>query len=313
MTQEGSVLSRINEIDDQINRFLNLSRAEKIDATEVITALQEKKRRLWEGLGDWERVQIARHPLRPHAVHYIERMFSDFIEIHGDKKYGEDSAMITGLAKYRGRSVVVVAQEKGAETSDKIRRNFGMPHPEGYRKALRVMEMAEKFGKPLIVLVDTPGAYPGIGAEERGQGHAIAWNLFRMSRIRVPIVVTIIGEGASGGALGIGIGDSLLMLENAWFSVISPEGCAAILWKDAGRAQEAAKALKLTSRDLLKLGIIDEIVPEPVGGGHQDPAGLIDTVDRHVEKHLQRLSELSPEELIVSRYDKYRRMGVFMQ
>lgn len=313
MTQEGSVLSRINEIDDQINRFLNLSKIEKIDASEVISALQEKKRRLWEGICDWERVQIARHPKRPHAIHYIERLFSDFIEIHGDKKFGEDRAMITGLAKYRGRSVVVVAQEKGTETSEKIYRNFGMPHPEGYRKALRVMEMAEKFRKPMIVLVDTPGAFPGIGAEERGQGHAIAWNLFRMSRIKVPIIVTIIGEGASGGALGIGVGDAILMTENAWFSVISPEGCAAILWKDAGRAQDAAKALKLTSRDLLRLGIIDEIIPEAVGGGHQDPPGLIDTVDRHVDKHLQRLSDLSSDELLISRYDKYRRMGVFMQ
>jgi len=302
-------LRKIDEIQEQIERFNRLAREERVDATEVISALREKQDKLWKQISDWERVAVARNSGRPRAMDYIKSLFEDFVELHGDRCYGDDRAMIGGLARFHGKGVVVLAQEKGGDTSERLKRNFGMSHPEGYRKAYRLMLLAQKIRKPLICLIDTPGAYPGILAEERGQGFAIANNLLLMSRLKTPIVSVIIGEGASGGALGIGVADRLVMLENSWFSVISPEGCSAILWKDASRADRAAEALKLTSTSLLELGIIDSVVSEPQGGAHLDPAATIAGVDRALVSNLRELEGLPVEELLHQRYEKYRKMG----
>ncbi|PKK91267.1 MAG: acetyl-CoA carboxylase carboxyl transferase subunit alpha [Candidatus Wallbacteria bacterium HGW-Wallbacteria-1] len=303
------VLRKIEEIQEQIDRFARLARDERVDASEVISALKEKQIKLWKDINDWERVAVARNSERPRAVDYIGRIFEDFIELHGDRCYGDDKAMIAGLAKFNGRGVVVLAQEKGGDTSERLKRNFGMPHPEGYRKAQRLMLLAQKTRKPVICLIDTPGAFPGIEAEERGQGFAIASNLMVMSRLKTPIIAVIIGEGASGGALGIGVADRLVILENSWFSVISPEGCSAILWKDASKAEIAAKALKLTSKNLMDMGIVDMVVEEPVGGAHMDSVGTMDRVGRAIKALLADMEGLSEEELLRQRYEKYRRMG----
>lgn len=259
----------------------------------------------------WQRVQLARHPRRPHALDHIQRIFTDFEEIYGDRAFAEDPAIVCGMAKLDGSPVMVLGQQKGRDTKQKLHRNFGMPKPEGYRKALRVMQMAAKFGRPIVTLLDTPGAYPGIDAEERGQAEAIAVNLREMSRMAVPIVVAIIGEGGSGGALGLGVGNRVYMLENAIYSVISPESCAAIIWRDAGQAEKAAEALRMTAPDLKKLGIIDDIIPEPEGGAQNNMEEASEHLGRTLRHALAELSAMTPKELVEDRYNKFRRMGSF--
>lgn len=261
----------------------------------------------------WDRVLLARHADRPHSVEYIERMFEDFEPVHGDRSFGDDPSIVAGFAKFRGKPLMVVAQEKGRDTKSRMERNFGMPKPEGYRKALRIMQLAAKFGRPILTLLDTPGAYPGIDAEERGQAEAIARNLYEMARLDVPIVVVCIGEGGSGGALAMGVGNRILMLENAVYSVISPESCAAIVWRDSARAADAAEALKLTAPDLLGLGMIDEIVPEPGDGAQADWDGAAKNLGDAVEKQLDELSAMSGEQLVADRYEKFRRIGSFFE
>jgi acetyl-CoA carboxylase carboxyl transferase subunit alpha len=259
----------------------------------------------------WRRVQLARHPKRPHSLDYIERLFTDFQEIHGDRYFGDDPAIVTGFAQFEGQPVMVVAEQKGRDTKQKLYRNFGMPKPEGYRKALRAMHIAAKFGRPVVTFLDTPGAYPGIDAEERGQAEAIARNLREMARLAVPVLVVCIGEGGSGGALALGVGNTVLMLENAVYSVISPESCAAIIYRDSGKAEQAASALRLTAEDLKGLGLIDGIVPEPPGGAHEDPAGAAENLREHLRRNLDELAALDPRQLVDHRYAKFRKMGNF--
>lgn len=289
-------LKGINGVEEEITRLK--SQAEKL------------KKRIYSNLSRWQRVQLARHPRRPLALDILNLVTNDFIELHGDRRFKDDWAVVSGIAKLDNYSVAIVAQQKGRDTKEKIKRNFGMPHPEGYRKALRIMKMAAKFNVPVITIVDTPGAYPGVGAEERGQSEAIALNLFECATLPVPIIVLILGEGGSGGALAIALGDRILMLENAVYSVISPEGCASILWRDAARNREAAEALKLTAQDLSQFRIIDEIVPEPVGGAHMDFDTTAKNIKEALLKHVQQLLEIPPEELISLRIQKYRNMGV---
>jgi acetyl-CoA carboxylase carboxyl transferase subunit alpha len=259
----------------------------------------------------WERVLLARHPKRPHALDYIQRLFVDFHELHGDRRFADDHAIVAGMGWFEERPVMVIGQQKGRDTKQKVLRNWGMPRPEGYRKAMRLMELAAKFSRPIITLVDTPGAYPGIDAEERGQAEAIALNLREMSRLGVPVIVVVIGEGGSGGALGLGVGNRIYMLENSVYSVISPESCAAIIYRDSGRAADAAAALKLTATDLLELGLIDGIVPEPGEGAHTDPDQAAEAVRITLRASLAELSSLSAQRLIDDRYLKFRRMGAF--
>jgi acetyl-CoA carboxylase carboxyl transferase subunit alpha len=259
----------------------------------------------------WKRVQLARHPKRPHTLDYIERLLTDFQELHGDRFFGDDPAIVAGTGQLDGRPVMVIGEQKGRDTKQKLYRNFGMPKPEGYRKALRAMNLASKFGRPIVTFLDTPGAYPGIDAEERGQAEAIARNLREMSRLAVPVVVICIGEGGSGGALALGVGNIVLMLENAVYSVISPESCAAIIYRDSGKAEQAAAALRLTAPDLLGLGLIDGIIPEPEGGAHEDPDGAAQSLREHLLARLDQLAPLAPEQLIEHRYAKFRRMGNF--
>jgi acetyl-CoA carboxylase carboxyl transferase subunit alpha len=273
--------------------------------------LDRLSREIYAGLNPWQKTLVARHPLRPYTLDYIGGLLTDFVELKGDRRFAEDLAIIAGFGFFRDRPVAVVGHQKGRDTKEKIRRNFGMARPEGYRKALRVMELAEKFGRPILSFLDTAGAYPGIDAEERGQAEAIATNLKAMSGFRVPIIVTVTGEGGSGGALGIGIGDRILMLEHAIYSVISPEGCAAILWKDAARKKEAAEAMRITAADLAELGVIDEIVAEPPGGAHADPAGAIASAGEAIERHLTAVADLTPEERRERRYRKWRALGRF--
>lgn len=259
----------------------------------------------------WRRVQLARHPKRPHSLDYIERLFTDFHEIHGDRGFGDDPAIVTGFGEFEGRPVMIVAEQKGRDTKQKLYRNFGMPKPEGYRKALRAMEMAAKFGRPIITMLDTPGAYPGIDAEERGQAEAIARNLREMARLPVPVIVVCIGEGGSGGALALGVGNIVLMLENAVYSVISPESCAAIIYRDSGKAEQAAAALRLTAQDLEELKLIDGIVPEPAGGAHENPDEAAANLREHLRCRLDQLGVMSEGQLVAHRYDKFRQMGNF--
>jgi acetyl-CoA carboxylase carboxyl transferase subunit alpha len=288
-----------------------------VELTDEIRRLETKLQKLMEEtyskLTRWQRVLLSRHPERPYTLDYIERLFTEFTELHGDRLFGDDPALVAGPAFFEGRPVMVMGQQKGRTTKEKIHRNFGMMNPEGYRKAIRLMKFAAKFGRPVIVLVDTPGAYPGLGAEERGQGEAIARNLFEMSHLPVPVVVAIIGEGASGGALGVGMGDRILMMENAWYSVISPEGCAAILWKDSAKANQAAEILKPSAPDLLELGVIDEIVREPLGGAHRNPDAAAAALKSAISRTLDELSRVMPEELMRKRLDKYGKMGFYKQ
>jgi acetyl-CoA carboxylase carboxyl transferase subunit alpha len=272
---------------------------------------EEKPAEISEPQPAWQRVQLARHPKRPHAVDYIERLFSDFQEIHGDRNFGDDPAIIAGMAQFENRPVAVVAQEKGRDTKQRLHRNFGMPKPEGYRKALRVMQLAAKFRRPVITLLDTQGAYPGIDAEERGQGEAIARNLREMARLDTPVVAVVIGEGGSGGALAMGVANVVLMMENSIYSVISPESCSTIIYRDRERAQQAAQALKLTAQDLLELNLIDGIVPEPAGGAQEDPQAAAANLRQQLLASLDKLAALSPAQLVQHRYDKFRKMGNF--
>jgi acetyl-CoA carboxylase carboxyl transferase subunit alpha len=278
--------------------------------------LEEKLHRLqkeiFSNLTGWQITQLARHIDRPKTSHYIQWMFQHFIELHGDRSYGDDPAIMGGISQFNGRSVVVIGHQKGTDAKEMAYRNFGMPHPEGYRKALRLMNMAEVFRKPVLTLIDTPGAFPGVGAEERGQAEAIARNLKRMMLLRTPIIAIVIGEGGSGGALAIGIGDRILMLEYSVYSVISPEGCAAILWKDGEKGKVAAESLKLTATDLYRMGIIDEIVKEPLGGAHRDPQKVAEDLRETVARHLSDLEKMDLDELLKLRYEKFRKMGSFI-
>jgi acetyl-CoA carboxylase carboxyl transferase subunit alpha len=261
----------------------------------------------------WTRIELARHAQRPYTLDFIQHLCTDFSEIHGDRRFGDDAAIVCGMARFHGEEVLAVGHQKGRDTKQKVQRNFGMPNPEGYRKALRAMRLAEKFRRPIFCFVDTPGAYPGLGAEERGQAEAIAFNLREMARLQVPVIVTITGEGGSGGALAIAVGNRVLMLENAIYSVISPEGCASIMWRDATRRQEAARAMKITAPDLAQFGIVDEIVPEPPGGAQTDPAAAAALLDAVLVRHLGELRALSPAELVEQRYQKFRQMTQFYE
>jgi acetyl-CoA carboxylase carboxyl transferase subunit alpha len=273
--------------------------------------VSELKREFYAHLGPWQRAQLARHPRRPYTLDLIRLLFTDFVELHGDRAFGDDRAIVTGFGKFHGRPAAVVGHQKGRDTKQRVLRNFGQPKPEGYRKALRVMRLAAKYQRPVFVFVDTQGAYPGIDAEERGQAEAIARNLLEMARLATPVIVTITGEGGSGGALGIAVGDCVNILENAFYSVISPEGCAAIMWRDAAKAETAASALKITAKDLLDLGIVDEIVPEPEGGAHEDHEAAARLLDTVLERNLMALSTRSVRELVAARYEKFRRMGQY--
>lgn len=301
-----------------INLEKKIGELQGLDGTEdeikrLRSQAKRLKKRIYSNLNRWQRVQLARHPRRPYSADVIELITDDFIEFHGDRRFGDDWAIIAGVAKIGKHKIAIIAQQKGRDTKEKIKRNFGMPHPEGYRKALRIMQMAAKFNLPILCLVDTPGAYPGAKAEERGQSEAIARNLYEASILPVPIVVVIIGEGGSGGALAIAVGDRILMLENAIYSVISPEGCASILWRDSSKNKEAAEALKLTAQDLQKLGIIDEIIPEPVGGAHMDSKKAAENLKKSVLRHLAELRKIPLVELIPLRIKKFRDMGVYKE
>jgi len=271
----------------------------------------ELKREFYTHLGAWQRAQVARHPQRPYTLDFIRLLFTDFMELHGDRAFGEDPAIVAGFARFHGRPVAVLGHQKGRDTKQRLLRNFGQPKPEGYRKALRVMELAAKFGRPVFTFVDTQGAYPGIDAEERGQAQAIARNLREMARLPVPIIVTVAGEGGSGGALAIAVGDKVNILENAFYSVISPEGCAAIMWRDAAKAETAASALKISAKELSEMGLVDEIVPEPEGGAHADHEATAHLLESVLERNLLELLQLTPRQLTESRYAKFRRMGQF--
>jgi acetyl-CoA carboxylase carboxyl transferase subunit alpha len=273
--------------------------------------LLRQQRKVYGGLTPWQRAQIARHPKRPHTLDLFRLLLEEFVELHGDRVFGDDKAIVGGLARFDGEPVVVMGHQKGRDTRENIARNFGMPHPEGYRKALRLMELAAKFGKPILTFIDTPGAYPGLGAEERGQGEAIARNLREMAGLGTPIVCVVTGEGGSGGALAIGVGNRVLMLEHAIYSVISPEGCAAILWGEASKAPEAAELMRVTAPDLLRLGVIDGIVPEPVGGAHRNWEETAENLRGALRKSLQELRSRSAESLVADRYEKFRKIGVF--
>lgn len=275
--------------------------------------LTEKRKEIYSNLSAWQIVQVARHPNRPHTLDYIENIFDDFIELHGDRVFGDDPAIVAGLGKFKDIGVAIVGHQKGRDTKENVERKFGMAHPEGYRKALRIMKLAEKFNFPVITFIDTPGAHPDIEAEERGQALSIAKNLFEISLLKTPLLCIIIGEGGSGGALGIGVGDRILMQQFAIYSVISPEGCASILWKNQKAVEEAAKALKLTSEELYNLGIIDEIIPEPLGAAHSDWESTFEIVEEGIERNLRELKTIKIEELVELRYKKYRKIGVFLE
>ncbi len=307
----------IAELETKIQELKELSLNGGVQLDHEIVLLQTKLERVqkevYSKLTRWQRVLLARHPKRPQSLDYIQMMTTDFLELHGDRGFADDKALVAGMAKLDGHPLLLVGQYKGKDTKQKLKHNFGMCHPEGYRKALRLMNLAGKFKLPILILIDTPGAFPGIGAEERGQAEAIACNLREMATIPVPIIIIIIGEGASGGALGIGIGDRVYMLENSWYSVISPEGCAAILWRDAGKAPQAAEALKPSASDLLELGIIDAIIPEPGGSAHRQPEEQARLIKQYVQNAFLELSNLSVEELIEQRIQKFRVMGQFYE
>ena len=302
------------ELEDKINQMKALAaKSKKPDMAEQIKELEKKaaelKLELYEHLTPWQRVMVARHPKRPYAKDYMQGLFTGFLEMHGDRNFLDDAAIIGGVALLDKTPVLLIGQQKGRDTKENLARNFGMPHPEGYRKALRLMKLAEKFGLPIISFIDTPGAYPGIGAEERGQAEAIARNLKEMTLLKVPIIVVIIGEGMSGGALAMAVGNRILMLENSIYSVISPEGCATILWKDRLQAPRAAESLKMTAHDLLKFEVIDEIISEPLGGAHCDYAGALQQVGKSLKKHLEELLGMSEEALLQDRYRRFRKLG----
>jgi acetyl-CoA carboxylase carboxyl transferase subunit alpha len=305
----------IVELEKKISDMRDFSVGGNLEFSGEITSLEKKLQRLrqevYSNLTRWQKVQIARHPKRPYTLDYIRLMCTDFVELHGDRSFADDKAVVGGFAYLDGAPVMIVGQQKGRDTKEKLRRNFGMAHPEGYRKALRLFRLAEKYEVPIVVLIDTPGAFPGIGAEERGQAEAIAHNIREMARIKVPIIIVIIGEGASGGALGVGLGDRIMILEHSWYSVISPEGCAAILWRDAAKAPEAAEALKPTSQDLIDLRIVDKVIEEPRNGAHNDHLDAARRVKEEILTALRELKEKPLKDLLAERIEKYRRMGEF--
>jgi acetyl-CoA carboxylase carboxyl transferase subunit alpha len=305
------------ELERQIEELKRLGEERQIDVDGELQGLQAKleslRGEIYRSLTPLQRVMVARHPRRPYTLDYLSTIFTDFIELHGDRLYRDDPAIVGGWARLAGVSVMVVGHQKGRDTKENLKRNFGMPHPEGYRKALRLMETATKFAAPVVTLIDTPGAYPGIGAEERGQSEALARNILEMAGLETPIVTCVIGEGGSGGALALGVADRVLMLENAVYSVISPEGCAAILWKDASQRERAAEALKLTAEDLLRLKLIDEVVPEPVGGAHIDPDATGESLREALIRHVTELRKIRPEKLVKRRAEKYAAMGAFTE
>ena len=307
----------IIDLERKIEDLKGFTSHKDINISGEVKRLEEKlaqiKKDIYDNLTPWQRVQIARHPKRPYTLDYIEMMMTDFVEIHGDRHFSDDKALICGLAKLNGERIAVIGHQKGKDTKENLERNFGCANPEGYRKAMRVMFMAEKFGLPVVALIDTPGAYPGIGAEERGQAEAIAYNLRAMAELKVPIICFVIGEGGSGGALGIGVGDRIYVLENAYYSVISPEGCAAILWNERSKSPDAAAALKLTGKDLLEMKIIDGIIKEPLGGAHRDPHEAAENMKKTIKKDLASLKAIPKDKLVDMRYDKIRAIGVFKE
>ena len=305
------------ELEKQIAEIKQFSQEKEIDMAEQIMALEEKanslRHEVFKNLTSWQRVQIIRHPKRPTCLDYIGMIFNDFIELHGDRAYRDDPAMVGGIANLNQIPVTVIGQQKGRDTKENIYRNFGLPHPEGYRKALRMMHQADKFNRPIICLVDVVGAYPGIEAEERGQGEAVARNIMEMANLEVPIITVITGEGGSGGALATGVGNKVLIMENAYYSVISPEGCASILWKDPSKASEAAKALRISSTDLLSMKIVDAIIPEPLGGAHKNPTEAATNLKTAILDHLAPLLKMSGSELLEERYQRFRHYGIFSE
>ena len=305
----------ILELEQKISELKNFSKERKVDLSTEIKQFEDKLEKLkveiFAGLTAWQKVQIARHPKRPYTLDYLEIITTDFVELKGDRAFKDDPAIICGIGRVNGQKIMFIGHQKGRDTKENLHRSFGSPHPEGYRKAIRLMKLAEQFKVPIVTFIDTPGAYPGIDAEERGQAEAIAYNLREMSQLKVPILVVVIGEGGSGGALGIGVGDRVCMLENSYYSVISPEGCAAILWRNRANASEAAEALKITAEDLLKLKIIDEIIPEPIGGAHRDYKKTANALKECIKKNIASLSTISKAKLLEKRYEKFRSIGLW--
>ena len=321
MSQESEYLLEfekpLKDLEKQLHLLYQSSEGSSVDLTDEIQSIQKKivttKETIYQDLTPWQKVLLARHPKRPYTIDYINEIFDDFQELHGDRLFKDDLAMVGGLASFKSKPVMVIGIQKGRNTKENLKRNFGSPHPEGYRKAMRLMRLAEKFSLPIISLIDTPGAYPGIGAEERHVAEAIAVNIREMSRLKTPIIAAVIGEGGSGGALGIGVADRILILENAYYSVISPEGCAAILWKDRANAPQAADALQLEAKKLLELGVVDEILPEPLGGAHCDVTIAAKNLSNSISKNLDFLLSQPPQEWIENRYQKFRNLGIFTE
>lgn len=306
----------IKELEEQLEKCQIIGQESEVDVSETCKQIHQKlestKKEIYKNLTPWQRVQLSRHPDRPYTLDYINAILKDsFLELHGDRNFKDDKAMVGGLGKIGDQSFMFIGQQKGHNTKTRQFRNFGMANPEGYRKALRLMKSAEKFGIPVVTLIDTPGAYPGLEAEERGQGEAIARNILEMSRLKVPIIVVIIGEGASGGALGIGVGDRILMLENTWYSVISPESCSSILWRSWEYKEQAAEALKLTAKDMKRMKLVDEIIKEPLGGAHKNPSRTFEAVELAIIKSFEELKNLSPKDLVDQRMNKFAEMGVY--
>ncbi len=304
----------IVELEKKIQELKHFVSDKKIDLSSEVKKLEDKlehlKKDTYTNLSSWQKVQLARYPQRPYTLDYINMLMTDFMEIHGDRLFSDDKAIVAGFARFNKQKIVVIGHQKGRDTKENLKRNFGCAHPEGYRKAIRVMQIAEEFALPVVIFIDTPGAYPGIGAEERGQSQAIATNLREMASIATPIISIVIGEGGSGGALGVGVADRVYVLENSYYSVISPEGCAAILWKDGSKAPEAAAVLKLTGEDLVNLKVIDGIIPEPLGGAHRNPERIADNLKEVLVKELKELSGIKKEDLLKLRYKKFRNMGI---
>ncbi len=314
METASKARQELEKIEQQISNLESVA-GDNQDALRQLKELHEKvgglRRTITSQQNAWEKTELARHAQRPYTLDYVERLFTDWSEIHGDRGFSDDAAIVCGMARFHGEDICVVGTQKGRDAKQRVYRNFGMPNPEGYRKAIRVMQFAEKFKRPIFTFVDTPGAYPGLGAEERGQAEAIAYNLREMARLKVPIIVTITGEGGSGGALAIAIGDRVLMMENSIYSVISPEGCASIMWRDATKRELAAEAMKITAKDLTGMNLVDDVIPEPPGGAHHDWDGAARLLDEKLQWHLSELKRRSPEELVRTRYDKFREMGKF--
>lgn len=307
----------LRELEKQLITLRTVSDESKVDVSSEITAIEQKiektKEDIYSNLTPWQRVQLSRHPKRPYSLDYIKNIFTDFEELHGDRRFREDAAIVGGPAFLDGKAIMVIGQQKGRNTKDNLKRNFGCPHPEGYRKAMRLMEMAEKFDMPIITLIDTPGAYPGIGAEERHVAEAIAVNIRDMSALKVPIITIVVGEGGSGGALGMAVADEVMIMENSYYSVISPEGCAAILWKDRAAAPKAAEALRFSPKHLKEFKVVDHIVSEPVGGAHRDHTATAETVKKAILSSLAKLEKKSQKKLLDDRYKKFRNLGVFAE